>query len=39
VAAPDAPRRLALSYQRAPGTTRIEGTLWISRVRLEPALE
>jgi len=36
VAAAAAPSRLALHYRRAPGTTRIEGALWIARVGLEP---
>lgn len=30
------PARLALLYRRVPGTTRIEGRLWISQVKLEP---
>jgi len=29
--------RLALVYHRAPGTTRIEGTLWISQVKVDRA--
>jgi len=29
-----APARLLLSYARSPGTTRIEGTLWIESVEL-----
>jgi len=35
-AAPDSsgPARLVLAYRRAPGTTRIEGTLWLQRVAL-----
>jgi tetratricopeptide (TPR) repeat protein len=36
VAAAGAVPRLALRYRRAAGTTRIEGALWISQVRLEP---
>jgi tetratricopeptide (TPR) repeat protein len=28
---------LALAYQRAPGTTRMEGSFWLRRVRLERA--
>jgi len=36
VAAASAPRGLSLHYRRAPGTTRIEGELWIAQVRLAP---